>query len=129
MKYKVKNNFGEVTLEVYHITEAIAHCVHHGFRVFEDNQKLSQERMIIEAMKAGFVLNKWNTMNLANCMTLAQRIKGIREKMEVGLILQGWKLCTDTVKDHKNASKYWLERKDVIEHQQNGVTQYGFNYL
>ena len=68
----------------------------------------SQKQMILEFMQQGRMINKYLAFQLFGCMTLAQRIDDIEDDIEKGK-LTGWQLCRNRVKEHNNASAYWMK--------------------
>jgi len=75
-------------------------------------EKKSQKQMILEFMQAGGRLNKYSAFQMFGCMTLAQRIDDIEAEIESGLI-KGWKLMRTRIKEHENASEYWMEKISI----------------
>ena len=109
--YEVKDFFGNSLNMFYNVSKAIWFIYRNEkpARLFKDGKKLSQKNMLLEAMKAGIKLDKWNAMKFDNCMTLAQRIQDIKFEIEAGLIT-GYKFYDDTDKEHANAAIYWMEK-------------------
>jgi hypothetical protein len=64
--------------------------------------------MILEYMQRGGRINKYLAFQLFGCMTLAQRIDDIEDDIETGVI-KNWELLRDRIKEHKNASEYWMQ--------------------
>jgi hypothetical protein len=69
----------------------------------------SQKQMILEYMQSGGRINKYLAFQLFGCMTLAQRIDDIEDDIETGVI-KNWELLRDRIKEHKNASEYWMQQ-------------------
>ncbi len=70
----------------------------------------SQKQMILEYMQRGGRINKYLAFQLFGCMTLAQRIKDIKDEIELGTI-KNWDLHDNRIRKHKNASEYWMTMK------------------
>ncbi len=75
-------------------------------------EKKSQKQMILEFMQAGGRINKYSAFRMFGCMTLAQRIDEIEDEVELKVIT-GWSLCKRRIKEHENASEYWMERIEI----------------
>lgn len=71
-------------------------------------EKKSQKQMILDYMQSGGRINKYLAFQLFGCMTLAQRIDDIEADIEHGIITD-WNLRRTRIKEHENASEYWME--------------------
>lgn len=69
---------------------------------------MSQKLQILDYMKHGYRINKLDAFKIFGCMVLAQRIDDIEREIDLGLI-EGWRLCRKSLKNHHNAAEYWLE--------------------
>ena len=108
---ELRDKYGNGIKTFQHITEAVSwQYKRGGGTLYRDDKRVGQKELILEAMKLGIKLDKWNAMRLNNCMTLAQRIQDIKFDIKAGFI-SGFHLLDDTDKEHANAAVYWMETK------------------
>lgn len=123
MKYEIRNRNQVIVFAHDNLNDIYNKLIdgvqHNGqfpnfYTIYEDGQKWSQKKMILEYLKLGYRLDKWKATKLNNCMVLAQRIADINEDIASGLITGfGDRVQTVTDAEHAGASVYWLDRERV----------------